>query len=61
MTTAQLYDRLNDVDSSRENRLEHADLVLNDPDLIPKLIKIVKLLGYWNLCAIKILKLYCPI
>ena len=41
MTTAQLYDRLNDVDSSRENRLEHADLVLKDPHLIPKLIEIV--------------------
>ena len=41
MTTAQLYDRLNDVDSSRENRLEHADLVLKDLDLIPKLIEIV--------------------
>ena len=41
MTTAQLYDRLNDVDSSRENRLEHADLVLKDPDLIPKHIEIV--------------------
>ena len=41
MTTAQLYDRLNDVDSSRENRLVHADLVLKDPNLIPKLIEIV--------------------
>lgn len=41
MTTAQLYDRLNNVDSSRENRMEHADLVLKDPNLIPKLIEIV--------------------
>lgn len=41
MTTAQLYERLNDVDSSRENRLAHAHLVLKEPDLIPKLIEIL--------------------
>jgi hypothetical protein len=41
LTTAQLYDRLNDVDSSRENRLAHAHLVLKNPELIPKLIEIL--------------------
>ena len=41
MTTAQLYDRLNYVDSSRKNRLEHAHLVIKDPELIPKLIEIL--------------------
>jgi hypothetical protein len=41
LTTAQLYEKLNDVDSSRENRMEHAHLIIKDPELIPKLIEIL--------------------
>lgn len=41
MTTAQLYEKLNYVDSSRENRMEHAHLVIKDPELISKLIEIL--------------------
>ena len=41
MTTAQLYERLNDVDSSREKRLEYAYLVINNPGLISKLMEIL--------------------
>jgi hypothetical protein len=41
LTTAQLYEKLNDVDSSLKKRLEHAHLVIKDPELIPKLIEIV--------------------
>lgn len=41
MTTSQLYDSLNYVDSSRENRLKYAQLVLKNSDLIPKLMEIL--------------------
>lgn len=41
MTTAQLYKELNYVNHSREKRLYYACLVINNPDLIPKLLDIL--------------------
>ncbi|MBP92871.1 MAG: adenylosuccinate lyase [Flavobacteriaceae bacterium] len=41
MTTDQLYSELNYVDHSREKRLYYAHLVINNPDLIPKLLEIL--------------------
>lgn len=41
MTTEQLYDELNYVNHSREKRLYYANLVINNPDLIPKLLDIL--------------------
>lgn len=41
MTTEQLYKELNYVDHSRANRLKYANLVLKNPELIPKLLEIL--------------------
>ncbi|WP_034044094.1 hypothetical protein [Wocania ichthyoenteri] len=41
MTTEQLYNELNYVNHSREKRLYYANLVINNPDLIPKLLEIL--------------------
>lgn len=41
MTTAQLYEELNYVNHSREKRLYYAHLVIDNPDLIPKLLDIL--------------------
>jgi len=41
LTTAQLYEKLNDVDSSRKKRIEHAHFVINDPELIEKLMEVL--------------------
>lgn len=41
MTTEQLYEELNYVDHSREKRLYYANLVIKNPDLIPKLLEIL--------------------
>lgn len=41
MTTEQLYQELNYVNHSREKRLHYANLVLNNPSLIPKLLDIL--------------------
>ena len=41
MTTAQLYEELNYVNHSREKRSYYANLVLANPDLIPKLLEIL--------------------
>ncbi|WP_191858966.1 adenylosuccinate lyase [Hanstruepera ponticola] len=41
MTTKQLYDELNYVNHSREKRLHYANLVIDNPDLIPKLLDIL--------------------
>ncbi len=41
MTIKQLYKELNNVDHSREKRLLYANLVLDNPDLIPKLLEIL--------------------
>ncbi|NJX16616.1 adenylosuccinate lyase [Tamlana crocina] len=41
MTTAQLYDELNYVNHSREKRLHYANLMLANPDLLPKLLDIL--------------------
>lgn len=41
MTTAQLYNELNYVNHSREKRLYYSNLVLSNPDLIPKLLEIL--------------------
>ncbi|WP_298534867.1 adenylosuccinate lyase [uncultured Algibacter sp.] len=41
MTTEQLYSELNYVNHSREKRLHYANLVLRNPDLIPKLLDIL--------------------
>lgn len=41
MTTKQLYNELNYVNHSREKRLYYANLVLENPDLIPKLLEIL--------------------
>ncbi|WP_452232024.1 adenylosuccinate lyase [Lacinutrix sp. MEBiC02595] len=41
MTTAQLYEELNYVNHSREKRLHYANLVIDNPDLIEKLLEIL--------------------
>lgn len=41
MTTAELYEELNYVNHSREKRLYYANLVIENPDLIPKLLNIL--------------------
>ncbi|MCF6295282.1 MAG: adenylosuccinate lyase [Flavobacteriaceae bacterium] len=41
MTTEELYKELDYVDHSREKRLKYANLVIENPDLIPKLLKIL--------------------
>ncbi|HMC02153.1 MAG TPA: hypothetical protein VKN14_14035 [Flavobacteriaceae bacterium] len=41
MTKDQLYETLNYVDASRESRLKHAKMILDDMSLLPKLIDIV--------------------
>lgn len=41
MTTEQLYEELNYVNHSREKRLYYANLVIDNPDLIPKLLEIL--------------------
>ena len=41
MTTEQLYQELNDVNHSREKRLLYANLVIENPELIPKLMEIL--------------------
>ena len=41
MTTKQLYEELNYVNHSREKRLHYANLVIDNPDLIPKLLDIL--------------------
>ena len=41
MTTEQLYEELNYVNHSREKRLFYANLVIDNPDLIPKLLDIL--------------------
>lgn len=41
MTTDQLYQELNYVNHSRENRLKYANLVIDNPELISKLLDIL--------------------
>lgn len=41
MTTKELYKELSYVNHSREKRLYYANLVINNPDLIPKLLDIL--------------------
>jgi len=41
LTTHQLYQELNYVNHSREKRLHYANLLLSQPDLIPKLLDIL--------------------
>jgi len=41
VTTAQLYEELNYVNHSREKRLYYAHLVIDNPELIPKLLDIL--------------------
>ncbi|WP_204345968.1 adenylosuccinate lyase [Psychroserpens algicola] len=41
MTTKQLYKELNYVNHSREKRLFYANMVISNPDLIPKLLEIL--------------------
>jgi len=41
VTTDQLYTELNYVNHSREKRLHYANLVIDNPNLIPKLIEIL--------------------
>lgn len=41
MTTDELYNELNYVNHSREKRLYYANLVIDNPDLIPKLLDIL--------------------
>ncbi|OUS01887.1 adenylosuccinate lyase [Flavobacteriales bacterium 33_180_T64] len=41
MTTKELYEELNYVNHSREKRLYYANLVINNPDLIPKLLDVL--------------------
>ena len=41
MTTEELYKELNYVNHSREKRLHYANLIIDNPDLIPKLLEIL--------------------
>ena len=41
MTTQQLYEELNYVNHSRENRRKYANLIINNPQLYPKLLEIL--------------------
>jgi len=41
LTTEQLYDELNYVSHSRANRLKYANMVIAQPELIPKLLEIL--------------------
>jgi len=41
LTTSELYDELNYVDHSRFNRLKYANMVIAQPELIPKLLDIL--------------------
>ena len=41
MTTDQLYQELNYVNHSRANRLKYANLMIGQPELIPKLLEIL--------------------
>jgi len=41
MTISQLYETLKGVDASRENRLKHAKMILEDMSLMPTLIDIM--------------------
>ena len=41
MTTAQLYEELNYVNHSREKRLHYANLLIANPDLVPRLLEIL--------------------
>jgi hypothetical protein len=41
LTTAALYQELNYVNHSREKRLHYANLVIDNPSLIPKLLEIL--------------------
>jgi len=41
VTTEQLYEELNYVNHSREKRLHYANLVIDNPELIPKLLDIL--------------------
>jgi hypothetical protein len=41
LTTDELYKELNDVNHSRANRLKYANIVIAQPDLIPKLMDIL--------------------
>ncbi|MEL0457100.1 adenylosuccinate lyase [Flavobacteriaceae bacterium SZ-1-7] len=41
MTTTELYDELNNVDHSHGKRLFYANLVIGNPDLLPKLLEIL--------------------
>ncbi|MCL5128606.1 adenylosuccinate lyase [Algibacter sp. L4_22] len=41
MTTEQLYNELNYVNHSREKRLFYANMMINHPELIPKLLDIL--------------------
>ncbi|WP_434035618.1 adenylosuccinate lyase [Formosa sp. 4Alg 33] len=41
MTTAQLYEQLNDVDHSREKRVQYTQLILDNPSLIDNLLDIL--------------------
>ncbi len=45
MTTEALYKELNYVNHSRENRLHYANLLINNPYLIPKLLDILFLVN----------------
>jgi len=41
LTTAQLYEELNYVNHSRENRKKYANLIIANPDLYPKILDIL--------------------
>lgn len=41
MTTEQLYDQLNYVDSTKASRLEFAQQILNQPELTPVLLELI--------------------
>lgn len=41
MTTEVLYEELNYINHSRENRLKYANLIIDNPSLIPKLLDIL--------------------
>ncbi|MFC4721313.1 adenylosuccinate lyase [Geojedonia litorea] len=62
MTTEQLYDKLSVMSALREQRLQNAQLIVDQPDLIPKLLDIVFLVDDEVSCrAAWVLEFVCTI
>lgn len=60
MSTEELYEELQYVSASRENRLKYAQIVLNDLSLLPKLISILFMINDKTSCrAAWVLEFVC--